>query len=76
LLQFPAEHDHLLAAEVTSAQSAASYLPAAVGPVHVPVHWLLALEHWPLEQSESATQRHAVWVPLHTGAGERLVVHA
>jgi hypothetical protein len=75
LLQFPAEHDHLLAAEGTSAQSAASYLPAAVGPVHVPVHRLLALEHWPLEQSVSAAQRHAVCAAFTTGVGDSVVVH-
>jgi hypothetical protein len=29
----------------------------------------------PLEQLVSETQRHASWMELHTGAGERLVVH-
>jgi hypothetical protein len=43
--------------------------------VHDPVHWLFALTHLPLAQFESATQRHAVWVALGTGAGDRGVMH-
>jgi hypothetical protein len=45
-------------------------------PEQVPVHWLLALTHLPLEQSPSATHRHAVWAELRTGVGESVVVHA
>jgi hypothetical protein len=40
------------------------------------LHWLLALTHLPLEQSPSATQRHAVPPELRTGAGESVVVQA
>jgi hypothetical protein len=38
------------------------------------LHWLLALTHLPLEQSPSATQRHAVPPVLRTGAGVSVVV--
>jgi hypothetical protein len=76
VLQLPAEQDHALGGDVTSAQPAVSYVPAVVDPVHVPVHWLLALEHLPLGQSESATQRQPVRAALHAGTGERVVVHA
>jgi hypothetical protein len=44
-------------------------------PEQVPVHWELAFTHLPLEQSESATHRHAVWAVLHTGAGDSVVAH-
>jgi hypothetical protein len=33
------------------------------------------LEHLPLGQLLSATQRHAVWPALDTGVGESVVVH-
>jgi hypothetical protein len=56
-LQLPMEHDHALATDVAVSQSSLSF---GALPVHVPVHWALALTHLPLEQSESATQRHAV----------------
>jgi hypothetical protein len=75
LSHVPAAHDHELGADVASAQSAESYAPAVVAPLHVPVHWLFALEHAPLGQSESATHRHAVCPLLHTGAGDSAVVH-
>ena len=44
-------------------------------PVHEPVHWPLAFTHLPLEQSPSATQRHAVCAALQAGAGDSVVVH-
>ena len=44
-------------------------------PVQLPVHWLLALTHLPLEQSPSATQRHAVPPELRTGVGVSDVLH-
>jgi hypothetical protein len=72
VLQLPFEHDHAVAAAVTRAQFAPSAMPV---PVHEPVHWLFALTHLPLAQSESATQRHAVCAAFETGAGERVVVH-
>ena len=68
----PIEHDHTLATEVAVWQSSLSVDPI---PVHVPVHWPSLLTHFPLEQSESATQRHAVFAELMTGAGVRVVVH-
>jgi hypothetical protein len=40
------------------------------------LHWLSALTHLPLEQSESATHRHAVLAELRTGVGVSVVVHA
>jgi hypothetical protein len=55
----------------TTAQPATSAVPV---PVHVPVHCDPALTHLPLEQLLSATQRHAVWVALQTGAGVRVDV--
>jgi len=60
------------AMDVTGSQSAVSPVPV---PVHVPVHWPLELVHLPLEQSESATQRHAVCMELQTGAGASVVAH-
>jgi hypothetical protein len=72
LLQLPLEHDHAVAAAVTRAQFTLSAVPE---PVHVPVHWLFALTHLPLAQSESDTQTHPVWAALETGAGKRVVVH-
>ncbi len=76
LSQLPTEHDHALAVDVTSAQSAVSYVPAVMAPVHAPVHWLAALAHLPLEQFESATHTHAVGeaAGLGTGVGESEVV--
>src|SRR5260370_40460601 len=68
LLQLPLAHDHAVAAAVTRAQFTLSAVPV---PVHVPVHWLFALTHLPLAQSESDTQRHAVCAAFETGAGER-----
>jgi hypothetical protein len=60
-------------------QSAPSYVPAVVVPVHADapasllavVHWPLTFEQCPLEQSESFTHRHAVGARrlLRTGAG-------
>ena len=72
LSQLPIEQDQVLATEVAVSQS---WLSCGPVPVQVPVHWLLALTHLPLEQSESATQRHAVCPELGTGAGVRVVVH-
>jgi hypothetical protein len=74
LSQLPIEHDHALATETAVSQSSLSAVPL---PVHMPatVHWLSLLTHLPLEQSESATQRHAVFAELRTGAGVRVVVH-
>jgi hypothetical protein len=72
LLQFPIEHDQALAALAAVSQSSLSAVPL---PVHVPVHWLSLLMHLPLEQFESATQRHAVFAVLRTGAGVRVVMH-
>jgi hypothetical protein len=73
LSQLPTEHDHALATDVAVWQSSLSAVPL---PVQMPVHWLSLLMHLPLEQSESATQRHAVFAELMTGAGVRVVVHA
>lgn len=70
--QLPIEQDQAFATDVAVLQSSRS---AGALPVQVPVHWLLALTHLPLEQSESATQRHAVSPELGTGAGESVVVH-
>jgi hypothetical protein len=74
LSQLPVRHD---AAEddtaVNSWQSAWSRV-SEVLPEQVPVHWLFALTHMPLLQSESATQRHAVPPELDTGVGVRVVV--
>jgi hypothetical protein len=55
-------------------QSALSYVPAPVVPVHgLPVgHWPFAFEQWPLPQSESAVQRQTP--ALAAGAGVRLVL--
>jgi hypothetical protein len=72
LSQLPSEQDHEFATDVAVRQSSLSAEPL---PVHVPVHWPLTLTHLPLEQSESATQRHAVCPELGTGAGVRVVVH-
>jgi hypothetical protein len=71
--QLPAEHDHASAVELAVSQSLLS-CEAVLAPVQVPVHWLLALTHLPLEQSESATQRHAVPPEFSTGAGVSDVV--
>jgi hypothetical protein len=57
LLQLPDEQVQPVVTEVRSWQFALSATPL---PVQVPVHWLFALTHLPLGQSESATQRHAV----------------
>lgn len=69
--QFPIEHDHALATDVAVTQSSLSF---GALPVHVPVH-CPALTHLPLEQFESATQRHAECPELGTGAGVSVVVH-
>lgn len=60
-------------------------MPAAVEPVHAEgptrlfrsVHWPPALEQWPLAQSASFTQRHAVGVTtlFRTGVGDSVVTH-
>jgi len=55
-LQLPVEQKNA-AAETSAWQLVWSAAPV---PVHMPVHWSEALTHAPLEQSESATQRHAV----------------
>jgi hypothetical protein len=73
LSQLPVAHPQPLTAEVIAWQSDPSAVPL---PVQVPVHWLFEFTHLPLEQSESATQRHAVCAALHTGVGEREVKHA
>jgi hypothetical protein len=72
--QLPAEQDHASAVEVAVSHSLLS-CDAVLLPVQVPVHWLLALTHLPLEQSPSATQRHAVPPEFNTGAGKSDVVH-
>ncbi len=59
-----------VATETSGWQFAVSAAPL---PVHVPVHWLPLFTHLPLEQSASATQRHAVWT--HAGAGNSEVLH-
>jgi hypothetical protein len=47
-----------------------------VDPVQVLLpHCALALEHLPIGQSSSETQRHAVCALLHAGVGESIVVH-
>jgi hypothetical protein len=74
VLQLPIEHDQALATDVAVRQSSLSEGELAL-PVQVPVHWLLELTHLPLGQLESATQRHAVFPELGTGAGVRVVVH-
>jgi hypothetical protein len=71
-LQLPLEQAQAVGAEVTGWQPTLS----VALPVQVPLHWLFALTHLPLEQSESAAQRQAVCAALETGAGERVVVHA
>jgi hypothetical protein len=43
-------------------------------PLLAAVHWLFALTHMPLLQSESSTQRHVVPPELGTGVGVRVVV--
>ena len=43
-------------------------------PVQAPLAHRDAATHRPLAQFESATQRHASWAALHTGAGESVVV--
>jgi hypothetical protein len=53
------------------AQPATSGVPE---PVHEPVQ-RAALTQAPLGQSESATQRQALWLALQTGAGESDVTH-
>ena len=73
VLQLPVGHAHEVAADVTEAQLALSAGPV---PVQVPVHWVVALTHLPLAQSESATHTQAVLAGLGTGAGESVVVHA
>jgi len=72
LLQLPIEHDHALATDVAVSQSSASF---GALPVHMPgAHWLFALTHFRLEQSASATHRHAVCAALATGVGVSVVV--
>jgi hypothetical protein len=72
LLQFPTEHDHALATLVAVWQSSLSADPV---PEHMPLrHWLSLLTHLPLEQFESATQRHALFTLFRTGAGVSVVV--
>jgi hypothetical protein len=68
----PVVHDHAVATEASTWQAVPSAAPL---PLQPPVHWLLAFTHLPLEQSESATQRHSVWAALHTGAGDSVVAH-
>jgi hypothetical protein len=72
VLQLPTGHDQELATDTADRQS---WLSAGLAPVHVPVHWVSALTHLPLEQFESATQRQAEWAALSTGAGDNVVVH-
>jgi hypothetical protein len=66
LLQLPIGHEKP-ATEVSGWQLVPSAVPF---PVQAPVHCEAELTHLPLEQSESAAHRHAVWAELHTGAGE------
>ena len=70
--QLPIEQDQVLATEVAVSQS---WLSCGPVPVQVPVHWLLALTHLPLEQSESLTQTHAEPPDRRTGGGVRVVEH-
>lgn len=72
LSQLPSEQAHAFATDVAVSQSSLSF---GALPVHVPVHWPSALTHLPLEQFESATQRHAVSLELGVGAGVRVVEH-
>jgi hypothetical protein len=72
VLQLPTGHDQLAAVEVAVRQSS---LSAGSAPEHDPEHWLSELTHLPLEQFESATQRHAVWPEFRMGAGVSVVVH-
>jgi hypothetical protein len=72
VLQAPIGQAQALATDVAVRQS---LLSAGVSPVHEPEHCELPLTHLPLEQFESATQRHALWAALSTGVGVRLVVH-
>jgi len=72
LSQLPIEQDQVLATEVAVSQS---WLSCGPVPVQVPVHWLLALMHLPLEQSESLTQTHAEPPDRRTGGGVRVVEH-
>jgi len=73
--QLPAEHDHALGVDVAVSQSSLSAVPVPVQPLEG-LHWLFELTHLPLEQSESATQRHAVLAELRTGVGVNVVVQA
>ncbi len=62
----PSAHEYPVGASAGSRQSLLSAAPA---PVHAPVHWLFALTHLPLEQSLSATHRHALPSLFGFGAG-------
>jgi hypothetical protein len=67
LSQLPIEHDQAFAALAAVWQSSLSAVPV---PEHMPAgHWLSLLTHLPLEQFESATQRHAVFALFRTGGG-------
>jgi hypothetical protein len=57
LSQLPVEHENVAPVALSGWQLAASPLP---DPVHVPVHWLAELMHFPLEHWLSAVHRHAV----------------
>jgi hypothetical protein len=64
-------------AETANSQSCESNAPGASAPVQLPVvHCLFALEHLPLEQFESATQKHRVWPAFGAGDGVSEVAHA
>jgi hypothetical protein len=71
-LQLPIGQDQALAVEVAVSQSSESRVALAL-PEQVPVHWLSALTHLPLEQLESATQRQPPRAALKTGRGMRVV---
>jgi hypothetical protein len=73
VLQLPTGQDQEVATDMAVRQSWSS---AGAAPLHaVPEHWVSLSTHLPLEQFESATQRHAVCAALRTGAGVSVVVH-
>jgi hypothetical protein len=74
VLQLPSEHAQAVAVDDAVWQFWLSDGPLVL-PLHVPVHWLVLFTHLPLEQSESATQTHAVCPEFNTGAGVRAVMH-
>jgi hypothetical protein len=73
VLQLPSGQAHVFATDCNVRQFSLSADPE---PVQAPpAHWLSVLTHFALEQLLSATQRHAEWSELSTGAGVSVVVH-